>query len=107
MHGITRWILGAFLMSFCGPGSLLAADGESLAGFQSLFNGQNLDGWEVYKGIGDQWSVSHGELRTFNNLGSQTGGWLMTKESYSDLELRLEYKLSERGKQIQGGWPPG
>jgi hypothetical protein len=79
------------------PESIVALDGESKSGFRTLFSGNDLDGWEVYQGQGNQWSASRGELQTFNNRGFRTAGWLMTRDTYSDFELRLEYKLGARG----------
>ncbi len=80
-------------------------------GFQSLFNGENLEGWhgwthdamtkfpgmteeerqaktdEWTADAGKHWSVDNGEL-----VNDGHGAYLATDQSYRDYELRLEYK---------------
>ena len=78
------------------PVPAVASNNET--GFQSLFNGRDLAGWEIYPfdhRNGNHWSADGGELRTFDNRGRQTAGWLMTSEVFTDFELSLEYKLGE------------
>jgi hypothetical protein len=59
-----------------------------------LFNGKDLTGWTINQG-GDitKWGAEEGILYV-NGSG---GGWLMTEKEYTDFELRLEYKLPEKG----------
>lgn len=63
-------------------------------GYQSLFNGQDLTGWE---GAGQAasvcWQVENGLLMC---TGSK-GPWLRSKQQYSDFNLRLEYKIKAAG----------
>ncbi len=96
MRRITRMMLCALLVWLCCLGPLPAQDGETPAGFQPLFNGRDLAGWETYGGRGGQWSAVDGELRTFNNQSARTSGWLMTEAEYADFELRLEFKLGTK-----------
>jgi Domain of Unknown Function (DUF1080) len=60
----------------------------------ALFNGKDLSGWTVNQG-GDitKWGAEDGIL--YVNGGG--GGWLMTEKEYSNFEIRLEYKLPEKG----------
>ena len=66
-----------------------ADQAEPPAGFEALFNGRDLSGWQGYNGNTDGWEVQNGLLRT---LG-QTKGWLLTTKEYSDFEFRVEYRL--------------
>lgn len=58
-------------------------------GFVSLFNGKNLDGWE-----GDMklWKAVDGSL-VGDSPGIKQNEFLATKKTFSDFELRLEFKL--------------
>jgi serine/threonine protein kinase len=59
--------------------------------WHSLFNGKDLDGWEV---VGEgKWSVVDGTIRAD---GSGIG-WLASKQSFTDFELELEYRLPPKG----------
>ena len=64
-------------------------------GFVPLFNGRDLDGWEVKEGRpGDKekWSVKDGILT------AQPGaGWLATRKKYGDYVLKLEWRVPENG----------
>jgi formylglycine-generating enzyme required for sulfatase activity len=59
-------------------------------GFVSLFNGTNLDGWEVKSGGADAWLVRDGVLVC---KGTQHG-WLGTTRKYRDFVLRLEWRVA-------------
>ncbi|MGL5864745.1 MAG: ThuA domain-containing protein [Dermatophilaceae bacterium] len=72
------------------------------AGFRTLFNGQNLDGWYTYtpsqgknndtEGV---FTASGGELRILDvpqTAGDRDFGYLATNAEYSNYVLRLEYK---------------
>src|SRR5438270_12926815 len=64
-----------------------ADDTQIPEGFQSLFNGKDLSGWQVNKGGNMKvWGAENGLLYV-NGSG---GGWLMTDKEYGDFELRLE-----------------
>jgi len=64
---------------------------QDLMGFQPLFNGKDLAGWEKVS-AGD-WTVKDGILR-----GSGEGrGWLATHRDYADFDLELEYRLGPKG----------
>src|ERR1017187_2539046 len=84
--------IGLALLSglLVGPPSHAFPDGDE--GFVPLFNGRNLDGWVVHNGDRSAWAVEDGLL-----VGRKGGGWLMSKATYSDFELRLEYKMPKKG----------
>jgi hypothetical protein len=62
-------------------------------GFQPLFNGKDLTGWKVHNGQMSSWGASDGILFT----SGANGGWLMTEKEYGDFEVRLEFKVPEKG----------
>ncbi len=64
-------------------------------GFTPLFNGKNLDGWEVRSANAadkDKWSAKDGIL-----VAKPGGGWLGTKKMYGDFVLKLEWKIFAGG----------
>lgn len=64
------------------------------SGFSSIYNGENLDGWIVYGT--EKWFVEDGLLVC--ESGPDKGyGYLGTSESYTDFELKLEFKQEANG----------
>jgi hypothetical protein len=59
----------------------------------ALFNGINLEGWQVIGNKVDTWQVKDGILFT----EAKGGGWISTKDQYKDFELELEYRIPEEG----------
>ena len=86
----------------------------------NLFNGKNLDGWEIHGT--EKWYVENGELVCESGPDKEYG-YLSTKEHYKDFELALEFKQEADGNSglffrstvegtIVNGWqvevaPPG
>lgn len=63
-------------------------------GAKSLFNGQDLTGWEGAGGnAADCWAVMDGAIEGLE----QKGPWLRSLEPYGDFNLRLDYKVKEGG----------
>jgi len=76
---------------------LLPAAGaaQTKDGFVPLFNGKDLDGWEVRSSNAadkDRWTIK-GDLL----VGKAGGGWIGTKKMYGDYTLRLEWKIFDGG----------
>src|SRR5262245_43912854 len=59
------------------------------AGFTSLFNGKDLEGWHSMRGW--QFSAKDGVI-----LINKGGGWLRSDKQYKDFELRLEFRFVEK-----------
>jgi len=60
--------------------------------FKKLFNGKNLDGWQVL--WGGEWKVVDGVIEG----GIEDGmGWLLTEEEFSDFIYRLKVKITKGG----------
>ncbi len=82
------------LASLIMVGSLLClGSGAQDDGMKPLFNGKSLDGWIGVNGKEGNWVAENGLLVTLGN----GGGWLSTKEIYSDFQVSLEYKLQAGG----------
>jgi hypothetical protein len=74
------------------PATLVA---QSKDGFVPLFNGKDLDGWEVREskpGDKDKWSVNDNLL-----IAKPGGGWIGTKKMYGDFVLKLDWKIFDGG----------
>ncbi len=71
---------------------LFSASGFSQS--QSLFNGKDLDGWEIYGT--EKWYVEHGLL--ISESGPDKGyGYLGTTKDFKDFELTVEFKQEANG----------
>lgn len=66
-----------------------AAGGEWI----SLFNGENLDGWQAVGGPLSAWKVEAGLLY----CSGGGGGWLSTDHEYQDFEIELEFRVPPGG----------
>ena len=63
-------------------------------GYQSLFNGKTLEGWDGVGGLAEEcWSVTEGIL----TCSGKKGPWLRSHAEYADFNLRLDYRLSNGG----------
>jgi hypothetical protein len=71
---------------------------EKRAGWQLLFNGDNLDGWHSYlkDQPGTAWRVQDHAI-VLDHAGGGTGGDLVTNGEYENFELELDWKISKAG----------
>lgn len=60
-------------------------------GFVSLFNGKNLDGWQLRRAERQGYVVEDGLLV----CPKDSGGYLFTEKKYSDFVLRFEFRMTE------------
>jgi hypothetical protein len=89
----SKWLLLPLLWVTFLPAAR-SDDSELPRGFESLFNGKDLTGWKVNEGGKlSLWGAENGILY----VKGGGGGWLMTEKEYSDFELRLEFKIPEKG----------
>src|SRR5271157_511614 len=81
-------------------------------GFQPLFNGRDLAGWEVDGGNGSGWRVEGGEIVAVGERG-QSYDFLLSDREYRNFALRFEFKVGEnadsgvgiralRGERVNG-----
>lgn len=64
-------------------------------GFVPLFNGKDLEGWEIKQAKPsekDKWSYRDGAL-----VGQAGSGWIGTKRMYGDFVVKLEWKVPVNG----------
>jgi len=80
----------ALLLALAAPAP---AEGKKDAGFVSLFNGKDLDGW-VVMGKKDGFVVKDGVIRSEGASGAE---WLRSEKQYGDFVLRLDWKVSKDG----------
>lgn len=95
MRGVKPWGMCIILLTgvLVGPISAqVLSPAEQAEGFVSLFNGQDLSGWNI-EGTKEAWSVQNG-LITCDGRGS---GWLRSDWEYEDFILRLEWRISPGG----------
>ncbi|TAN16058.1 MAG: DUF1080 domain-containing protein [Chitinophagaceae bacterium] len=71
---------------------------EKREGWQSLFNGDNLEGWHTYhkKDVDPCWSVNDGAIE-LNHSKGKGGGDLVTNGEYQNFELDLDWKIAKGG----------
>ena len=80
---------------------------QSNQNWQKLFNGENLDGWEVKCTAGDKdkkfWSVDKGSILC-NSLNSTDHNyvWLLSNKEYDNFELKLQFQTSRKHKGNSG-----
>jgi len=74
------------------------AAGSAEPGFAPLFNGKNLDGWKLVRGVGPGYIVEGDRIVCPSN----GGGNLFTEKEYANFVLRLEFKLSPGGNNGVG-----
>jgi hypothetical protein len=68
---------------------------EFAAGWENLFNGETLDGWKAYNGDEPKsWTVKENAIYC---TGEKGGDDLMTVESFTDFDLKFEWKIEENG----------
>jgi len=95
-------ITGVVLVLGCLSVYAMASETEKEAGWVSLFNGKNLDGWEQINGTAN-YEAKDGCIVGMTAKGSPNS-FLCTKKHYSDFELEFEVKVDDRlnsGVQIR------
>ncbi|MBE0380596.1 3-keto-disaccharide hydrolase [Pseudoalteromonas prydzensis] len=67
---------------------------EQKAGWQLLFNGHDMSHWRNFKSdsISSKWIIDDGAM-----LLTKGGGDILTKKSYENFDLKLDWKISEVG----------
>lgn len=89
LHLIVMALLGGLLVAgSCSPRSVGTQGGES------LFNGKDLSGWQVYGT--EKWYVEDGELVCESGPDKEYG-YLATEKSYKDFELDLDFRQEADG----------
>ncbi|AQA17159.1 glycosyl hydrolase [Halioglobus japonicus] len=70
-------------------------DEEQQQGWELLFNGSDMSQWRNFKrdDLNPKWVAEDGVMK----LTEKGGGDIMTRKSYRNFDLRLEWKISEGG----------
>lgn len=82
----------------------LALTAEEPSGWEDLFAGDSMDQWHSgqrdkqgqRREIGELWSLADGVL-SLDREQEGRGGFIVTKKSFGDFELRFEFKISANG----------
>ena len=69
---------------------------EAAEGFELLFDGESVDAWRGFQmdDVPAGWSAKDGALAFTPGVG---GGTLITRDTYTDFDLRLEWRVDEGG----------
>ncbi|HQK77814.1 MAG TPA: DUF1080 domain-containing protein, partial [Candidatus Hydrogenedentes bacterium] len=70
-------------------------------GWRSLFNGENLDGWENKSGHAEIWQVKDGVIDCNPRVDLPGDKTLWSKESFRDFRLYIEWRI----KGTKGEYP--
>ena len=95
---LRRWILGGLGSMLLALGGLGCAASGTEAGFQTLFDGSSIEGWEIYRRDDkpirdDAWSVD-GDVLACKGLRHY---WFRyAARTFDDFVLRLEYKVARK-----------
>lgn len=89
--GLSHCWLAALALVYGGLVGVAAAADEP--GFESLFDGKTLDGWQLVNKKGEGYVVKDGVIV----CPATGGGNLFTKKEYSNFILRFEYRVSPGG----------
>jgi hypothetical protein len=81
------------LVAGLGAVSLGAPALAAQAPYRPLFDGKSLDGWDRV-GVAN-WTIADGVLSADKGAGDGTAGFLLSKVSYRDFDLRAEFWVSE------------
>lgn len=101
----TCYLLGLAVLLLVGLTRGEPAGGSGAAGWEPLFNGKNLEEWEVLGGKG-KFFLEDSEIVGETTAGAK-GSYLCTKKSYDDFILELEFKVDgglNSGVQIRSGF---
>ena len=93
MQTVLRSVMG--LGWAFGLAAATASAAEPPAGFEALFNGQDLEGWVVPEGDNGHWKVLEGVIDY--DAGSEAKGekHLWTEQEYGDFVLKIDWKIKE------------
>ncbi|MGN6532914.1 MAG: 3-keto-disaccharide hydrolase [Ginsengibacter sp.] len=72
---------------------------EKDSGWEILFDGKTTNGWHNYgkQNVGNEWKVEDGVLHLDASAKDKEGGDLITNEEYGNFDLKLDWKISEKG----------
>lgn len=68
-------------------------------GWKVLFDGKSTHGWHNYgkTTVGKEWTVENGAIHLDPSVQGAEGGDLVTDAEYGNFDLKLDWKISEKG----------
>src|SRR4051812_32537602 len=105
-----KWMIAVLAFGLAQAAAPAPAADEAKDTWVPLFNGTDLEGWQVYpKGTG-KWKVEKGIL-----IGSGNASHLFTKRGdYKNVRFRVEAKINDKGNsgqyvhaRFEAGFPRG
>ena len=107
MSKFTLILLAFIILAGCNSSknSTMSNGGNSLTiketndGWQLLFDGKSTDGWHTYgkQNVGNEWKVEDGIIHLDAGTKNAERGDLVTNEEYENFDLKLDWKISEKG----------
>lgn len=75
------------------------SEADKKAGWKLLFDGKSMDQWRLFKkDTLAGWAIQNGEMQALGTGGlNGKGSDIITKETFSNFELSLEWKISPEG----------
>lgn len=70
---------------------------EKNSGWELLFDGKSIDHWRGYnmKEVPDCWLIENNSLKIDNEGGGENSTGLISKKTYKDFVLSIEFKLTK------------
>lgn len=89
------WLLTATMLLPVFATDNILTEAEQAAGWQLLFNGKDLTQWRNFQkpDLNDKWVIEDDSIK----LTGAGGGDILTKATYTNFELKLDWKISEAG----------
>ena len=106
MYKFTTLFLAATIFLSCNSSRNSSGNSENKLskqekndGWQLLFNGKSTDGWHTYgkNKAGNEWKVENGAFHLDASTKNKESGDLVTDEEYGNFDLKLDWKISEKG----------
>ena len=99
---ISSLLLISFIFFSCKLEKKIDVADKSKNEWISLFDGQTLEGWEMYgpEPFTDRWKVVDGAIVCNEGAGETNTGFnrsIMTKEQFGNFEFEMEYKIAKGG----------
>ncbi|HEY5461876.1 MAG TPA: DUF1080 domain-containing protein [Hanamia sp.] len=72
---------------------------EKSEGWKLLFDGKTTSGWHNYgkQNAGNEWKAEDGAIHLDAGITNKEGGDLVTNESYGNFDLKMDWKISDKG----------
>jgi len=91
-------LITAIIFSGCSSSDNTLSEEEIKDGWTLLFDGKSMEGWRDYNGdsLTGPWKAEKGTLTSLG-LGSDSTGYIVTKEEYGNFVLTFDWKIGEGG----------